>query len=275
MKGGSTVFFIFLILAGSFAGLGYLVPEASRQAKEIQVLQAQIEELKAELERAYNQNGVLSHEIETAHMAEEEAQAENQKLRDEIAALEEENFTALADLEEASELVRSLQRELENEREKYGALLTEKDDLEEKWRAADAKNRELSETLQDTLLANQLLQNENITLRQQLNAKAPFQEPLFADLEEMSFPSTLVQSFSSKFDWIFLTPVILSIVAIGGYRFHRKYRGMQFQAIYRYRDLDTKHFPSNEQKSATTEMVTIQIPRQQLSKYIMWTRHTS
>lgn len=275
MNGGSSVFLIFLLIIAAFAGLGYLVPELGRQTEEIQVLQAQIEELKAELERLQNQNAVLSQEIETVHLAEEEAQTENQILHSEISALEGEIFTALADLEEASELVGTLQQELGNEREKYSALLTEKENLEAKWKETDTKNGELAETLQDTLLASQLLQDENFALKQQIDAKISFQERFFSDKAEMSFLSTIVQSFSSKFNWVYVLPLILAVVIASGYSFRRQYRSIRMQTRLRNRNLDSKRLKLNESRSVTSETVTIQMPRQQLSKYITWLRQKS
>lgn len=275
MNGSSSVLLIFLLIVAAFAGLGYLVPEMSRQAEEIKTLQILNEETSAELERLINQNATLSQENGALHATIEEMQTENQILHQEITAQEGEISAVLAEIEEANELVGVLQQELEIEHAMKSALRTEKDDFEARWRAADAKNVELHEKLQGNILTYQLLQDENLALQEQLDEKNIFQEILFFTTSEMSLLSNMGQSSSSKINWVFLTPILLTIVFTGSYRYLRKNRLPQMQASYRNGVLDTKSLVNSTPSSVPSEMVTIQVPRHQLTKYIMWLRQIS
>jgi len=267
MNGGSSVFLIFLLIIAAFAGLGYLVPEIGRQAQKIQDLQRQNEELRTEMQILHNQNEILGKEAEAAQIAVDEAQAENQNHLREISILQNEITVAKADLKEGRLLLVELQQNLEIEQTKNHTLLTEKTNLETKLNTTEAKNLELSNMLHDIVIVNQELQDENISLYEQLDTKVSFQDLFPTDKATMSSLFNLVPD---KNNWIFFPPILLAITLAGGYRYQRKNRGKQNRTNRGARVMGTKSAPLKN-----SEMVTIRIPRESLHKYIKWLRQKS
>lgn len=199
MNPGASAFLIFLFIVGSFAGLGYLVPEMNQRAIEIQELTEQNHGLEAELAKA-------QHTIQVQLAAIGEIQAR-------ILGLEQLAETERHAKEEA--LV-----QLDKMRKDYNDALTQ----------IAAIQAQLEE-------------------RQTVHASLPGIGPLNTNYEVI-------------LPWL---PPVFLLALVGGYGFHRVKMIKRWDAACK----------DDAEPMASSEKVTVQIPRERIPEFVKWLRQSS